>query len=645
MNSGDDKDHGEQSGDGYTRREVLQSLALAMSMPALLTTQLAGAQTADLQDTPNAAGMITAEIQNTADYYPPIKTGLRGTHVGAYEAAHMLRDGEQPIPIQDSGLHYDLVIVGAGISGLSAAWMYRQKRPTARILILDNHDDFGGHAKRNEFHLNDELHLMNGGTLSIQSPRPYSAVADGVLRSVGINAKELNTRIQKKNFYAEHGLVRGIYLDQASFGRDFVIRHADGASWKAALANAPLSPAAKKDIIRIEEAHIDYLHGLTSAQKKEQLSTISYLTFLTDIVKADPDAIRFYQQRTHGEFCIGIDAVSAMDCWGLGLPGFQGLALDPGSIPRMGPTCAGFADTGGSVDVHLPDGGATVARSLVRALIPDAVPGHTVDDLITAKVDYTKLDRPDAEVQIRLNSIVVSVSNVDNGVRVEYLNAGHGIGISATQCVLACWNMVIPYLVPELPEVQKVALKSLVKAPLVYASVAIKNWHAFKKLGVAQIHSPGAYFSDVWLNEWLSIGKYHTPRSPDQPIIVHMVHTPCEPGQNGTEQLRIGRAKLLATSLEMFENQIREQLDGMLGHTGFNSKEDVVAMTVNRWPHGYAYEYDPLLGPPSALGSEPYVIGRQRFGAITIANSDSGGLAYMDAAIDQAHRAVNELLG
>ena len=629
---------------GITRRDLLQSLALAMSVPGLLTAQSGVAQTTGNSETPDMAGTIAGEIQNTADYYPPIKTGLRGTHVGAYEAAHMLRDGEQPIPVEDSGLHYDLVIVGGGISGLSAAWMYRQQRPKARILILDNHDDFGGHAKRNEFHINGELHLMNGGTLSIQSPRPYSAAADGVLRSLGINSQELNTRIQKKTFYQEHGLVRGFYFDQAVFGRDAVIRHATGTPWKTALANAPLSQEARKDIIRIEEAHTDYLPGLSSAQKKEKLSSISYLEFLTSIVKADPDAIRFYQQRTHGEFCIGIDAVSAMDCWGLGLPGFQGLALEHGSIPRMGPTCAGFADTGGSVDVHLPDGGATIARALVRGLIPDAVPGKTVDDLITAKVDYAKLDKPEADVQIRLNAIVVSATNVDGKVTIEYLNSGHAYAVHATQCVLACWNMVIPYLCPELPEPQKAALKSLVKAPLVYCSVAIKNWHAFKKLGVAHIHSPAAFFSDIWLNEWLSIGKYHTPRTPDQPIVVHMVYTPCEPGQNGTEQLRIGRAKILATSLEMFEDKIRQQLDGMLGKAGFNSAEDIIAITVNRWPHGYAYEYDPMLGPPSAPGSEPYVIGRQRFGAIAIANSDSGGLAYMDSAIDQAHRAVHELL-
>ena len=636
----DKSGHNDSSSDsgnaGITRRKVLKSLTLAATIPSLLTTETALAQTS----TTTAA---------TISDYPPARTGLRGTHVGAFEAAHQLRDGQQPLAIQETGQNYDLVIVGAGISGLSAAWFYRQQRPNARILILDNHDDFGGHAKRNEFQLDQHLHLMNGGTLSIQSPRPYSPVAESLMRSIGINSQALNKRIQNRQFYQKHGLSNGVFFDAATFGRDKLIRKSPTQSWTQALADAPLNEQARKDIVRIEEARIDYLPGLTSNQKKQRLSSLSYRDFLLDIVKADPQTITYYQQRTHGEYCIGIDAVSALDCWGLGFPGFQGLRLKAGSIARMGPTSAGFADTGGSVDVHLPDGGATVARSLVRALIPVAIPGHGIDDLMTAKVSYDVLDQPENKVAIRLNSIVVRAQNLTEknragAVRIEYIHTGQGYAVHADQCVMACWNMVIPYLIPELPESQKAALKSLVKAPLVYASVAISNWRAFQQLGVAHIYNPGAYFSDVWLNEWLTIGQYHTPNSPDEPIVVHMVHTPCAPGENGTEQMKIGRAKLLATSLENFQEQIHSQLNAMLGTAGFDASRDVLEMTVNRWPHGYAFEYDPMLAEPHAPGTAPYVIGRKRFGSIAIANSDSGGLAYMDSAIDQAHRAVMELV-
>ncbi len=622
--------------EGFSRRELLQSLALALAAPGMLTPEIAAASATPAGFTPD-------------DSYPPARTGLRGTHVGAFEAAHQLRDGMLDRPIQESGQHYDLVIVGGGISGLSAAWLYRQQQPTARILILDNHDDFGGHAKRNEFHINGEMHLMNGGTLSIQSPRPYSKVADDVLKSVGIDAQRLNTRIQNRQFYPRHGLTQGFFFDSATFGRDALIRKTPKHSWQQLLATAPLGPQTKKDIIRIEEAHIDYLPDLSPAEKKQRLSSLSYRDFLLTLVKADPETVKFYQQRTHGEYCIGIDAVSALDCWGLGFPGFQGMGLPPGSIPRMGPTAAGFADTGGSVDVHLPDGGATVARSLVRALIPAAIPGRKIEDLMTAHVDYSLLDQKDNPTRIRLNSIVTRVQNISQPgqadmARVEYLNGTEGYAVTATHAILACWNMLIPFLCPELPQAQKTALASLVKAPLIYASVAIKNWHAFEKLGVERIHSPGGFFADVWLNEWVSLGHYHNPHAASEPIIVHMVHTPCAPGQNGTDQLRIGRAKMLATTLEEYQQQIRQQLNAMLGSAGFDANSDILAMTVNRWPHGYAFEYDPMLSEPPVAGKEPYVIGRQRFGAIAIANSDSGGQAYMDSAINQAHRAVTELL-
>src|ERR1700744_2565136 len=128
--------------------------------------------------------------QDQSAYYPPLLAGLRGSHPGSYENAHKVRDGDfwagRSAP-EDTGERYDLVIVGGGISGLSAAHFYRAAQPDARILILDNHDDFGGHAKRNEFHLDGKLHLMNGGTLEIDSPRPSSTVAHGLLKTLGVD--------------------------------------------------------------------------------------------------------------------------------------------------------------------------------------------------------------------------------------------------------------------------------------------------------------------------------------------------------------------------------------------------------------------------------------------------------------------------
>jgi spermidine dehydrogenase len=205
--------------------------------------------------------------------------------------------------------------------------------------------------------------------------------------------------------------------------------------------------------------------------------------------------------------------------------------------------------------------------------------------------------------------------------------------------------MMIPYLCPELPQAQQAALHQLVKAPLVYTSVALRDWRAFAKLGVRDIYCPGSYHTGIQLNESVDIGGYRTPRNPRQPTLIRMERIPCAPGLSEFDQNRAGRAELLATPFSVFEHNIRDQLARILGPGGFDPARDIEAITVNRWPHGYAPEYNPLFDPDVPPEQRANVIARAPYGNITIANSDSGGLAYTDSAIDQAYRAVSELPG
>ena len=627
-----------------TRRDFVQGAAVG-SAGLLAAAWLPGCS--------RGAPDLPVPAQDRAGYYPPSLTGMRGSHPGSFENAHALRDGTLKLEPFDLNEEFDLIVVGAGISGLSAALFYRDANPKARILLLDNHDDFGGHAKRNEFDLAGQMRLINGGTLLIDSPRPYSAAADGVLKAIGIDAPALAKVIQAQDpdFYRFQESKRlGVFFDKETFGADHLAVGYRHKGWSEFLAGAPLSAAAKRDIERIETGTQDYLPGLSSLQKKQKLMKISYLAYLRDYVHADPQALAMYQARTQGEWGVGIDAVSALDCWGLSAPGFKGLKLDAGSIPGMGFTPAGYADTGGSTRLHFPDGNATIARGLVRKLIPAAIPGSTVEDLVTARADYSRLDRSGEAVRLRLNSTAVRVWNDGapdkaSRVNVTYLRDGHALTVHAQHCVLACYNMIIPYLAPELPERQKQALHQLVKTPLVYTSVAIRNARAWDKLGAGFIYSPGCYHTMARLNAIVDIGSYHSPHSPDDPTLVWMTKTPCRPGLPEHDQNRAGRAELLATPFDVFERNIRDQLGRMLGAGGFDPAADITAITVNRWPHGYAPEHNSLWEPELPEAEEPQVIGRARFGRIAIANSDSGGGAYTDVAIDQAHRAVNDLLG
>jgi spermidine dehydrogenase len=621
-----------------TRRDFLNGIALGATAAATASTPLL------------AASLPDPAAQDAPGYYPPLLTGLRGSHPGSFEDAHALRDGRTWPDATDTGEEYDLIVVGGGISGLAAAHFYRAAAGAkSRILILDNHDDFGGHAKRNEFNLNGHLNLLNGGTLEIDSPRPYGPIASGLLTTLGIDLPKLIKATQNLEFYEQHGLQSGVFFDRETFGTDKLSVGLGRLPFELFLADAPLSASARRAIVQIQEGKIDYLQGLSSDEKKQRLSRMSYEAFLRDVVHVEPSVLNFYHARTMGEWGVGTDAVSALDCWGIGLPGFDGMKLAKGSIRRMGFTPAGYEDTGGSLKLHFPDGNATIARLLVRNLIPRAVPGNSAEDVVTAKVNYAELDRGAASVRVRLNSIAIRARHLGDPasadhVEVTYVRGGKAFTARARGTVLAGYNMMIPYLCPELPPAQKDALHQLIKTPLVYTSVALRNRQAFDNLKVHRVYAPGGYHTYFHLNPHVNIGAYKSPASAQDPTLVHMVRTPCKAGLPEHDQNRLGRAELLNTTFETFERNIRDQLSRTLGAGGFDPVRDITAITVNRWPHGYAPEYNPLFDADVPEAERPHVIGRKQFGRIAIANSDSGGGAYTDSAINQGHRAVMELL-
>jgi spermidine dehydrogenase len=607
-----------------------------------------------------SAQTLTASAQDRRGYYPPTLNGMRGSHPGAFEVAHSLRDGtfwEKAGKPVETGEEYDLVVVGGGIGGLAAAYFYRkQAGPSVRILILDNHDDFGGHAKRNEFHLGGRMLLTNGGTVSIESPFPYSKEARGLLAELGIDPPALQKKYADN--HASGGLGFGYFFDKETFGTERLVTNAPGegyrrqgasAKWADFLARTPMSAQAQQDIVRIQEAKIDYMEGVDQEEKKARLSKMSYKDFLLKAVKAHSDVVPFYQSRTHGLYGIGIDAVPALDCWAIHFPGFQGMGLD--RVPSKGLTFTALGEVTPQEEFHFhfPDGNASIARMLVRSLVPGSAPGSTAEDIVTAKMDYGRLDHGDSPVRIRLNSTAVLARHVGDSAAAKQVEVVYGrdqkaCSVRGKAAVLACWNMVIPYLCPDLPAEQKDALHYGVKVPLVYSIVGLRNWTAFHKLGLRGVSCPGMYHTSMNLDQAGSIADYKPPESPDEPILVHMLRTPCQPGLSAREQQRAGHYELLATPFETFERNIRDQLVRVLGSGGFDPARDIEAITVNRWPHGYAYEYNPLWDPDWPEGKRPCDIARQRFGRITIANSDAAAAAYTDQAIDQSYRAVQELL-
>jgi spermidine dehydrogenase len=422
---------------GITRRDFLDGVALAIGATAL-----------------GGWGTRPAMAQTAA--YPPAGEGLRGQTDAAQNVMHAIRDGSfwaSNPAITDTGEVYDLVVVGAGISGLAAAFTYRQQKPGAKVLLIDPLEDFGGHAKRNEFTSSSGKRLIGyGGSQSMQTPSYFSPAVNATLAAIGIETSKFETYYNQA-WAEERGLNSAVFFDAAKWGVDkLVVQSGETKDW---VAQTPLNEKAKADLIALIDAPGDYLPGMTPEARLEKLAQITYKEFLLDYVKADPQLVDYFQTSTTGYFGVGIDATTALDARGNWNPGFDGMDLGESVSKYHSPSGRlGFTDPDPYI-YHFPDGNAGIARHLVRALIPTAMPGSSMEDQVVAMVDYAALDKPENEVRLRLNATVVKVAHDSDPARadsvtVTYAGARGLQSVKAGHVVLACWHRVIPYLTDEL---------------------------------------------------------------------------------------------------------------------------------------------------------------------------------------------------
>ncbi len=293
-----------------------------------------------------------------------------------------------------------------------------------------------------------------------------------------------------------------------------------------------------------------------------------------------------------------------------------------------------------------------VSRALLRAMLPDALPGDGMESLATASADYDKLDLPDNAVRVRINAPAMRVKHVGTvesakEVEITYHHADKLYSVKAGHVVLACWHRVIPFITDELSQEQIAAMNDQVKVPLIYTNVQLRNWEALAKLGIRNFECPSGFWHGASIDFPVSMGDYKFAQDPSEPIILHLSKVPLtgEAGVSTREQCAAGRQSLVTMTFEDMEREIRDMLARALGGAGFDPARDIEGITCNRWSHGYAYEYMRPWDGFWPEGELPIVKARKPWGRIAIANSDAGAYAYAHSAMDQAARAVRDLLG
>jgi spermidine dehydrogenase len=566
--------------------------------------------------------------------YPPLRQGLQGQNPKAMALGHRLRDSEIPAEFLDTGESYDLIVVGAGISGLGAAFLFQEESPRPpSILILDNHDDFGGHARRNVMEHEGQRLVAPGGTFALEEVEDSPGEALEIFSKIGLEPSRL-LEYRDPHFRERFGLSPAVVFDSRVYPdtTKWVNRFGE-IPYEEFFGRAPLSDAARRELVELYTTRRNYLEGV--ADLEEELHQMSWERFVREKMGLSDDALRFVNLYATDLIGLGADAASALEGYAIG-PGFSGMGGE------------GFYEEGGILRYayqplnRYPDGNHTIARHFLKKLLPGALTGEdTMEGVFGSEVRYEELDRRENRVRLRLSAMATRIEQKGERVEVLYLEPDGKLRLArASHVIMSGWGSVAKHVVPDLPAVQRRALEEYRYASALYINVILKQWRPIADIGAFEMYWPSGYCTWMHVSDPLTLGEYRPRYHPDEPTILSMYKYLHFPGLDPAEQMKLGRYEMEQKSFEEYEREIRRELNHVLGGHGFDAARDIAGITVNRWGHGYNYFKAP--GPKSTRESPPYRAGRAQLGRISFCGADAGGTPWTQAALVQSWRAVRE---
>ena len=558
------------------------------------------------------------------------------------DTAHRLRDGQisasfdRVASVED----FDLAIVGAGIAGLGAAFEFLKQTSGKSCLVLDNHPIFGGESKENEFDVSGVRLIGPQGANGFFIP---AAVTD------------IESASGDPRWYAELGVPREFRLAEwpsaqkplgfspdnyeylvPSIEHHTSIGYHSGGSWahdiwRRRLADTPFSEGTRQALLRWHST------GATRQFASEDeairaLDVMSYQDFVANELKLGMEPSRYVDLFLASALGLGSDAVSAYCAYKLPMPGL----MDP--LPQ---------DLRRS---SFPGGNSGFARYFIKRLIPDAIAGtDAFEDIITGRINFAALDRPQQPVRMRLNATVVSVAHEGSATssphaNVMYMQNGRMHGVRAKAVIMATGGWINRHVVRDLPAEHRAAYAEFIHAPYLVANVALTNWRFLHKLGAtAAIWDKDkdgfGYTCNIRIP--MHVGAYQPPLDPDKPTILTFYTPFHQPGLPLREQASLGRIELFTTSYAEYERRIYAQMNKLFASSGFNAEKDVAGVILNRWGHAFSVPFPGFFGGRTGRGPRDVI--RKHYGRIAFGHSELNGWQHWGNAADEGRRAFSQL--